>query len=161
MYLPVLTVHWPVPVSDPPEVLASPTQLHATVGWTVSLCCLVWADPPATVSWYRGTSDRELLETQDQPSEKVTTEENLFLRKELFWKLQRSVSVWIIFVCRVVKEQECSAWASCRAPGRRSPTTAARPGTGGARPGPPSSSQAVLLHQPYPRENSQTAGPGN
>ena len=69
---------------DPPEVLASPTQLHATVGWTVSLCCLVWADPPATVSWYRGTSDRELLETQDQPSEKVTTEENLFLRKELF-----------------------------------------------------------------------------
>ena len=52
--------------------MASPGQLHATIGWTVTLSCLVWADPPARVSWFRGEEGRELLETQDHPAEEVS-----------------------------------------------------------------------------------------
>ena len=58
--------------SDPPEVEAETGMVHASVGWSLNISCIVWSNPPATVSWYRGRTNMELLQTQTQPQQMVS-----------------------------------------------------------------------------------------
>ena len=58
--------------ADPPEVEAESAVVHASVGWSLNISCIVWSNPSATVSWYRGQTNMELLQTQAQPQQMVS-----------------------------------------------------------------------------------------
>ena len=51
---------------------AETAVVHASVGWSVNISCIVWSNPPATVSWYRGQASMDLLQTQTQPQQMVS-----------------------------------------------------------------------------------------
>ena len=49
------------------------TVVHASVGWGVNISCHVWADPPSSLEWFRGTGSLEYLDQHTQFQQMVLT----------------------------------------------------------------------------------------
>jgi len=66
-------------VNYPPEVQATETRVHATVGWSVNMTCQVYADPHATVTWYRGHRKQDPVTDHTQTEVKFEDGSSLYV----------------------------------------------------------------------------------